>query len=466
MHLTRWIATAWTLAPFYRLATYYGAAPGWLDWVTRCALPGQRLWTGLLWLLTLVWMISWATLETGPIGLLTWGVLAVALCRAASQQEWPRLTGIDLLVGAFFATAVIAAGFSSVQPQSLDGLMKFATFLAGYWAYRLMPTPLQRVGVPVTLVVLASLESLIGLYQYINHIQPLATWEDPTINPELKLTRIFGTLKPANPNLLAGFLIPPLALSVGMTLHVWVKGRWRLALLGAPTTALILTALVLTGSRGGFLALAVMGIMGFLLVGHLIFNDEEWPGKALSKVIWLGSAVVALLGLAGMLVVSPSFQHRVASIFSMREDSSNAFRLNVYYSAWQMFLDNWLVGIGPGNATFKLVYGLYMVPGFTALSAYSVPLEIAVEQGLPGIITFATLIVTGVLRSLLALDNPKYALEHKLFAAAVVVGMMGSLMYGVFDTIWYRPSVNLGFWWLVASISSLSVRPALRLLKS
>jgi putative inorganic carbon (hco3(-)) transporter len=464
MTLTRWMATAFTLKPFYALATSYPNAPVWLEKLAFYIVPGARVWTGLLWLFTAVWLVSWAVLDTGPIGLLTWGVLGIGLLRSSACQEWPRLTGLDGVVTVFFATAVIATACSTVQPQSVDGLMKFATFYAGFWAFRFMPTGLQRVGVPVMLVGLGTLEALIGLYQYVNHIQPLATWEDPTINPELKLTRIFGTLKPSNPNLLAGFLIPPLAVAIGMSLHAMVKARWRIVLATLPAVGLLLTGLVLTGSRGGFLAIAVMSVLLFLFLGHLIFHDAEWPRKGLSKLAWLGSAIVAVLAVAGLLVVSPSFQHRVASIFSMREDSSNAFRLNVYHSAWRMFMDNWLVGIGPGNTTFKLVYGLYMVPGFTALSAYSVPLEIAVEQGVLGFIAFLAIVLTSLVRGLLSMDNAKYALEHKLFAMALLVGMMGSLMYGMFDTIWYRPSVNLGFWWLIACISGLSVRPALRII--
>ena len=33
------------------------------------------------------------------------------------------------------------------------------------------------------------------------------------------------------------------------------------------------------------------------------------------------------------------------------------------------------IGIGPGNSAFNLIYPLYQQPGYTALSAYSVPLD-------------------------------------------------------------------------------------------
>jgi putative inorganic carbon (hco3(-)) transporter len=457
-HLTRWINTSLCLRPFAFMATAETTTlPMWLKplaWLIPACCGG--VWHGLLWLLVPVWLISWAFLETGPIGLLTWAVLGVSLCRAKAFKAWPVLNGLDAMVAVFFATAVIAAAASTVQPQSLEGLSKIATFMAGYAAFRLLPKGFQRGVVPVTLVGLGLFEAMVGLYQYINHIQPLATWEDPTINPELKLTRIFGTLKPSNPNLLAGYLITPLVLSVGMVLHAAIAHRWRLALLLLPAGGAMLAGLVLTGSRGGFLAMASMGVAAFVLVGHLLFNDPQWPAKRQSRWAWLSIAGVSLLGVGAALAVSPSLQHRVASIFSMRDDSSNAFRLNVYQSAWHMFTDNWLVGIGPGNGTFKLVYGLYMVPGFTALSAYSVPLEIAVEQGILGLLAFAGLLITTGVRGLLVIDNDETALGQKLLVISAIVAVIGSLTYGAFDTIWYRPSVNLGFWWLLAVIATMT----------
>jgi putative inorganic carbon (HCO3(-)) transporter len=280
----------------------------------------------------------------------------------------------------------------------------------------------------------------------------LATWEDPTVNPELKMNRIFGTLKPSNPNLLAGFLIPSLATAGGLALIALVKRRWMatLGLLGV--TVMVLAALVLTGSRGGYLSLGAMGLGFFALCGHLIWYDPILKLTRRLKTIWILMLVgaVALGGLA--LAVSPSLQHRVGSIFAMREDSSNAYRMNVYASAVQMFQDNPVVGIGPGNGTFKLVYGLYMVPGYNALGAYSVPLEIAVEQGLVGLLIFLTLLATLKIRALLLVDSQQ-PLPQKLLGVLLFCGVVGSIVYGIFDTIWYRPAVNLTFWLFVAALA-------------
>jgi putative inorganic carbon (hco3(-)) transporter len=121
-----------------------------------------------------------------------------------------------------------------------------------------------------------------------------------------------------------------------------------------------------------------------------------------------------------------------------------------------MAKDNPVVGIGPGNSTFKLVYGLYIVPGYNALGAYSVPLEITVEQGLIGLTIFLSLLFVLILRTFLAVESPFLTLQQKLLAGALLTGIIGSFMYGIFDTIWYRPSVNLLFWFMVASLARLT----------
>ena len=57
-----------------------------------------------------------------------------------------------------------------------------------------------------------------------------------------------------------------------------------------------------------------------------------------------------------------------------------------------MLCDNCILGIRAGNKTFREKYGLYMLTGYDALSTYSVPLEIAVESGIFGLIAFVAFI--------------------------------------------------------------------------
>lgn len=398
--------------------------------------------------------------STGIIGAITWLLFGVALIAALIlRPNWlNQLTIVDVLVACFLGSAALSTAFSSFFPTSLMGLAKMLTFVAGYTVFRVISQSGSKTITAIMglLVCLGLGEALIGFYQHLNHIQPLATWSDPTINPELQMDRIFGTLKPSNPNLLAGFLVPCFAAAAGLC-GIFAKPKtWVISLISLLSGVLILVALVLTGSRGGFLAMGSMFICLFACVGHLIWHHPTLRAFKWMKPAWLIVLLVSVMAVGGGVMSSEKIRTRAASIFAMREDSSISYRLNVYNSASQMVRDNPIVGIGPGNSTFKLVYGLYMVPGYNALGAYSVPLEIAVEQGFIGLTIFLSLLFVLVLRAFLALDAVYLSLPEKLLISALLTGIVGSFMYGIFDTIWYRPSVNLLFWFMVAALAKLT----------
>ena len=134
-----------------------------------------------------------------------------------------------------------------------------------------------------------------------------------------------------------------------------------------------------------------------------------------------------------------------------RGDSSNNFRINVWIAAIQMVQDRPWLGIGPGNAAFNSIYPLYQQPKFNALSAYSVPLEILVETGIPGLLACLGLLATSLRKGLnqLKADGPS-----ALAAIASLAAITGLLMQGSTDTIFFRPEVQLIGWFALATLVS------------
>ena len=437
--------------------------------------------------LTVLLMLLLTVTDTGIIGLFTWLIAMMGAWfwfkNITVRDEMPlnqalQWSIIDTCVVLYFLSAVLSTACSSYFFTSLLGLKKALTFAASYGAFRILVSIWGRKSIWLVLgtwMILGFVQALIGFYQYKFNIQPLATWQDPTLNPDWMMTRVFGTLQPSNPNLLAGFLVPCLAASLG-----WVLVCTRQVMQADPQqrlrqifhwiacagmSACIAAALVLTGSRGGYLAIAAMSAGFFALIGHLIWHAKEFQndlaGRAKLKVAWVLILVLsvsaALVGILG----SEKIRHRIESIGSMRADSSISYRLNVYQSAVKMIAHNPLVGIGPGNETFKQVYGLYMIPGYNALGTYSVPLEIWVEQGVIGFGIFALLMILLSVKTMLLIDRQTYPLEEKWMMAVLWMILVGLMTYGLFDTIWYRPAVQLTFWFTVAAMSSLYL-PALK----
>ena len=148
------------------------------------------------------------------------------------------------------------------------------------------------------------------------------------------------------------------------------------------------------------------------------------------------------------------------SICAGRGDSSNNFRINVWQAVLEMIRDRPLLGIGPGNDAFNKIYPLYQRPKFTALSAYSVILEICVETGFIGAIAFLWLLVVTFNQAWIQCRRLQRQWDIEgywiLGAVAAIVGMM---THGIVDTIWYRPQVQI-IWWLLLAIVASHWQPA------
>ncbi len=154
-----------------------------------------------------------------------------------------------------------------------------------------------------------------------------------------------------------------------------------------------------------------------------------------------------------MLFVDP-IRDRAMSIFAGREDSSNNFRMNVWAAVIDMIRDRPILGIGPGNDAFNQVYPLYMRPNYSALSAYSVFLEVAVETGFIGLASFLWFLLVSFAsgwRQVCALRDRSNPQGYWLMAT--LAAMVGLMVHGLVDTVWYRPQINT-VWWLCVAIAA------------
>lgn len=291
-------------------------------------------------------------------------------------------------------------------------------------------------------------EAIYAVYQNFSGVEALASWQDQTgVNPEQLMTRVYGSLQPFNPNLLAGYLVASISSTAGLFFICALKKKFRLSALALIAFLVTSAAIVFTGSRGAYISLFIIFMAIILSSGHIIWHD--FKDKVLYKKLWLFIIFAGILGLLLLVITSPAIQHRILSIGALRDDSSNSFRLNVYAACLHMIRDNWLIGIGPGNETFRLIYGLYMRTGFDALGAYSVPLEIAVESGVFALLAFLgvilTVFITGV-KTVLSNNN----IEQKIVVLICVFAIIGIMGHGITDTIFFRPQVQILFWLFLA----------------
>jgi putative inorganic carbon (HCO3(-)) transporter len=175
---------------------------------------------------------------------------------------------------------------------------------------------------------------------------------------------------------------------------------------------------------------------------------RSWPR------LWRRLAPLLLLLVAGALLavlvtqVEP-LRVRVMSLVAGRQDSSNNFRINVWLAALDMIQARPWLGIGPGNDAFNRIYPLFQQPKFNALSAYSIPLELAVEAGIPGLLVGLGLVITAIRQGL---GTWRAGGPRALPALATLAVIAGLGIQGLTDTIFFRPEVQLTAWFSLASL--------------
>ena len=388
---------------------------------------------------------------TGLIGLFTLAtfmLLVLKFCFVKDKKY--DFNSFDLPVFLYIAIAGISMAFSSLFMPSLKGYIKMLVYFGGYLTFSSLfkENPKRIIPLMLVLGISASIEAFYALYQQVVGVEALASWQDESnANPEQLMNRVYGSLKPFNPNLLAGYLVGTFSSAFGLGFWFLNKKNWRISLASFIGAAAILLAIICTGSRGAYMAVTGMMAVFVLISGHIIsheFAHVKWLKKA-----WMWTIIAAIAAVIGLIFISPALQHRIFSIFALRGDSSNSYRMNVYMACAKIFKDNWLIGIGTGNTTFRLIYGLYMVTGFDALGAYCVPLEVAVESGIFGLLIFGWLISLSFIRSIkyIIKDN---LLENKILVSSCIIGITGLMIHGMVDTVWYRPQINVVFWMLIA----------------
>ncbi|MGK7944430.1 MAG: IctB family putative bicarbonate transporter, partial [Microcystaceae cyanobacterium] len=385
-------------------------------------------------LLSLVFIFA-PFVSTTLIGLLLIAIVGYWVLLTVSDSKPERITLVHLLILIYWSIAALSVMLSPVRMAALSGLIKFTLYLGSFvLASKVMQSPrlLNRL---ITIVLLVALVvSIYGVRQEFYGVEQLATWNDPT-SELAQDTRVYSYL--GNPNLLAAYLLPAIALS-GAAVLVW-QGLLPKAL--AVTMLLFNSAcLYFTDSRGGWLGMvALTGAFAFLLyLWWRPYLSSFWQQWLLPLVLGTFTA----LGVVAFLTVEP-LQLRIMSIFAGREDSSNNFRMNVWAAVIEMIKARPLIGIGPGNEAFNQIYPLFMRPKYTALSAYSVFLETAVETGLLGLSVFLGFVLAAIaqgitlIRRLRAKDR-----IQGIWVIAAIAGMVGLLTHGLFDTVWYRPQIS------------------------
>ncbi|MDJ1182719.1 IctB family putative bicarbonate transporter [Roseofilum casamattae] len=356
-------------------------------------------------------------------------------------------TPIHWLVFLFGIISLIATALSPVKTDALKGLIKLSLYLLFfYFSARLTRIPRIRSSLITTYLLTSLPVSVYGIRQYFFGAKALATWVDPS-SASADVTRVYSYL--GNPNLLAAYLLPAVIWGAAA---FWMWRGICPKILGFVIFLVNSACLVLTYSRGGWIGFVVALTAFGLLAVHWwsVYLPSVWKDRALPLALLF---LLALFALA-IAFVAP-IRDRILTMFAGRSDSSNNFRINVWIGAIDMVKAYPIIGIGPGNSAFNKIYPLFMQPKYTALSAYSVLLETAVETGLVGLAVFLWFLGVLFSQGWQQIQQLREIRSQEVWwlmgAIAICLGMMA---HGAVDTVWYRPQVNTLWWFAVAIVAS------------
>lgn len=359
------------------------------------------------------------------VGVWSLAALALLLRFARGDLQW-RVPSALLPLG-FLLLVVAAAAVQSLAPAaSFRNLIIWLTAGLLFWLVAdQVRTSRDAAALLGPVLAGAMLMTLWAVYQVFRPPHVEESWVDPEQAGEV--IRVFASM--GNPNYLAEYMTLFLPPAIGL----WLQNPRRQLPLALPVAMMLLT-LLLTGSRGGWLATA--GALGLFV----LLRFRRWT-------------VFLLFGGAALILMAPdAILTRLLSAFSL-QDTSNLYRVNIWIGVLDMLRKYWVLGVGAGAEAFAKGYQDFMLAAARAAHAHNVPLQIFAELGIFGLIA--------ALWALLAALRRPYVVggdrRSSYILAAVPCALTGLLVHGLVDYVWYNPKILFAFWALAGLGAGLAL---------
>ena len=326
--------------------------------------------------------------------------LAVLVVYGLLLRRRIRSTPLGLALLAVVLAQIIALLASPASVASTSQVVIWLAVLAVYWVSTAVDLPTLDTSVFAVLVSVA----LVTLYQALNYWLRV----DPLSLPP----RLGSTLW--NPNNLAFVMLLGLALAAKHRQWFWL--------------AIFAACLALTGS----LTSVAAGLLGALV--FLLLNE--------TSLAWLKRHALLLLPAALALgaFVGVQLQQRQQRGLEL---GSLAQRLRLWQVAAGMFRESPLVGMGPGSFQEIFLRAGVMDAGPSHQHAHNLYLHTAAETGIVGLAALGILLVAAVLGVRAA-----WRRGRSRGAALGIALLVALLAHGVFDYVYWIPSVVLLTLWV------------------
>ena len=249
-----------------------------------------------------------------------------------------------------------------------------------------------------------------------------------------EVTRVHALSDP--PNMFAWVLVLFLPVVIAPLLLCAAKfRRWQQALF-ASAIGMAVVALILTYSRGAWVAFAVMAPLMAVAAVFILKGDDR------KRLIYRFGAVALMVGLLAI-----PFSGKIISRLVDDDRGAAEVRIPLIEVALAMIADNPVLGVGMGS--YESVMRNYdetegLVTEHFDWPVHNIYLHIAAETGLPGLALFLALIVIAARRGWMVLREPAADPLLRALALGLLTGMAAYLINGLkegscFQTAMMRP---------------------------
>ena len=237
---------------------------------------------------------------------------------------------------------------------------------------------------------------------------------------------------PVHPNIMASIMLMLFPLPLVFSLQQMKKElNIKFWVYGIAATVMLLV-LFLTRSRGGYL----VGTIGLIMILSLL------------RFRWL--ALLASLMSVAAFVWLISFEPAVSetAVNALADTNTVGFRLQVWQLALDMIRDFPFTGVGMGE--FNAVgQRLYPYPPFSSPGTHNLYLQVAVELGLPGLITWLIILGYAMRRGWGRIFSSQHGSHAPIFIGALI-GVSLMILHGFVDVTVWGTRMSIMIWLMLA----------------
>ena len=342
----------------------------------------------------------------------------------------------------FLGIMAISLTYSPNQPEATINFVRVALLVLFMYLTQILIYDRQAIKVVVysmTIGVLAG--SVMGAYQVATGEFHLPVSMVGALGANVP--RATGTFH--NPNIFASFLVGGVIPLLGLVLNHRLK-LWQQLVLGLTCVVGFLGTLI-TFSRSNWVSLAA----GAFVV--------LWLSKKLRYLFYLIVVVfVVIVSLSSFVPFAAYIFDRFISIFTIVEEfgtmgrTSSTTRIYLVLTAWEMWLDNPVIGIGWRG--FPTLINEYAPPGYPWWSLvdepHTVVAAVAAELGLVGLIAFVWFVVRTLRLSLIGLREMEDS-----FLRALMIGMISVFAAFQVNQMFNGDYSNNMFWFYIGLMFSI-----------